>query len=243
MTKATSGSSRRPAGLACGKKHRVSAAGAVGGGGRQPASSLPERAVGSPSLSTQIPRAGRCRPTRSGRAKWPQTLTAVVTFAQAACPCLDGRPQAGVAGDVTGPPSLLGARPTGGRALRPLCPRGPAFLTVHCCRRGHRGPVKTPPVMGAGRTHATPQDPCPWDAGCQLPREGTPWWWALVPRANSRNSQCLRPGRSSGAAPQEGPVLDAAGPQWEARVTAPDATVAMSPLVSGVRVGCHVRAA
>lgn len=146
-----------------------------------------------------------------GTAKWPQTLTAVVTFAQAACPCLDGRPQAGVAGDVTRPPSLLGARPTGGRALRPLCPRGPAFLTVHCCRRGHRGPIKTPPVMGAGWTHGTPQDPCPWNAGCQLPREGTPWWWALAPTANSRNSRCLRPGRSSGAAPQEVPC---AGRSW-----------------------------
>ena len=79
--------------------------------------------------------------------EWPLTLTSVVTLAQAARPRLDGRPQAGVAGDVTRPPSLLGARPAGGRALGPLRPGGPALLTVQCWweAQGPVGPLPTLP--------------------------------------------------------------------------------------------------
>lgn len=60
----------------------------------------------------------------------PWTLTSRITFAQAACPCLNGGAQAGVAGDITRPASLLGPRATGDRALSPLCPRRPALIAV-----------------------------------------------------------------------------------------------------------------
>lgn len=105
---------------------------------------------GWPSQASAHAQAGEPVPAiwpRPADEEWPLTLTSVVTLAQAARPRLDGRPQAGVAGDVTGPPSLLGARPAGGRALGPLRPRGPALLAVQCWweAQGPVGPLPTLP--------------------------------------------------------------------------------------------------
>lgn len=114
----------------------------------------------------------------------PLTLTAVVALAQAARPRLDGWPQAGVTGDIAGPPPLLGTRPAGGRALRPLRPWGPAVLAV--CWGEHHCPSDLP---GDCPTQQRPA------LGSELHAPGGCWQ-----RADSRAAPRLSQGRSAGAA-------------------------------------------
>ena len=130
----------------------------------------------------------------------PLTLTAVVALAQAARPRLDGWPQAGVTGDVAGPPPLLGARPAGGRALGPLRPWGPAFLAV--CWGEHHCPSDLP------RDCPTQQSPA---LGSELDAPGGCWQGA-----DTRAAPRLCQGRSSGAA------LPGKGKQGDARGAGPE---------------------
>lgn len=153
--------------------------------------------------------------TRPADGARPLALTAVVALAQAACPRLDGRPQAGVAGDVARPPSLLGARPAGGGALGPLGPRRPALLAVQRWWEAQGAVRPLPPMATRPAAVKRPRRQMRSESRSAPSHEQGAWWGERLRHAAPEPGPGLRAALACGTEGTRGPprsVTEARGP-------------------------------